>query len=62
MLPKWILIARAGNGHWQVLASVTNIREVQLVLKTMVGVEEAKLCRLADPIDIDKDGQVNGLR
>lgn len=62
-MPKWILLARSAGGHWQVLASVENIREVQLVLKTMVGVDEAKLCRLDDSraIDIDEKGNVSGL-
>lgn len=63
-MPKWVLIAKSERGDWQLLASVSTIREVQSILKFMIGVESARLVRL-DPesmIDLDAQGEWHGIR
>lgn len=56
-MPNYILLGRAKRGEWKVLATLASIREVQLILPTMIGIDEARLLRLDEDrmLDVSTD-------
>lgn len=55
-MPKYILLGRAKRGEWKVLATLASIREVQLILPTMIGIDEA---RLVDRDKLNRSGEIS---